>query len=169
MSKGRDTLRLAPRRSIRVLVFSLAALLIIVADQLSKVAIRAMAPTGGWIGPLVPGVLNLTHVENTGAAFGIGTGASAVFVVVALVVAVGTLIFVIVEEPPLSLVTSLAFVAGGGIGNLIDRVTHGSVTDFLSTAFIAFPVFNVADIFVTLGVILSVISYAIWEYRRSTI
>ena len=50
------------------------------------------------------------------------------------------------------LTVGLSCVAGGGIGNMIDRLVQGSVTDFLATTFIDFPVFNVADIFVTCGV-----------------
>ena len=58
---------------------------------------------------------------------------------------------------PAPLAAALGAVAGGGVGNLIDRVIAGQVTDFFATAFIDFPVFNVADIFVTCGVILSLI------------
>ena len=58
------------------------------------------------------------------------------------------------------LVVSLACVAGGGVGNMLDRLLRGSVTDFLCTTFMDFPVFNVADILVTLGVIATLVLVA---------
>ena len=57
-------------------------------------------------------------------------------------------------------------VLGGGVGNMIDRMVMGYVTDFLATTFVSFPVFNVADMFVTCGVVISFVIYTAWESRR---
>ena len=63
----------------------------------------------------------------------------------------------------MSLTASVACVVGGGLGNMVDRLARGSVTDFIATAFIDFPVFNVADIAVTCGIAISLIGYLMWE------
>ena len=102
-------------------------------------------------------------MENTGAAFSIGRGATWFFVGCAVVAFVVACMLVWNNELPFPLVLSLGCVAGGGLGNMIDRVATGSVTDFLATAFIDFPVFNVADIFVTCGVVVSLVLYLRWE------
>lgn len=115
------------------------------------------------MGTLIPGIIDLVHVENTGAAFSIGEGAGPLFAVVALAIACGAFVFVCTQEPPLSLTVSLACVVGGGLGNMFDRIMHGSVTDFLATTFIDFPVFNVADIAVTCGIAVSFVAYLLWE------
>ena len=67
---------------------------------------------------------------------------------------------------PLALACALGAVAGGGVGNLIDRVAAGGVTDFFATAFVDFPVFNVADIFVTCGVVLVLVLWWRWDKER---
>ncbi len=102
--------------------------------------------------PLIPGVLELLRIENTGAAFGILEGHMGFFYVITAVV--GALILYVVcrfpaekKYDPLLLVAS--FIAAGAIGNLIDRVMRKSVVDFIYFVPIDFPVFNVADIFVS--------------------
>lgn len=142
-------------RAARVGAFVGIAAAGVIADQATKALMRAMLVPGERT-TLIDGVMDLLLVENTGAAFSIGEGATWLFSLVALAVVVLALAWVVRDgsmRP--ALVVSLACVAGGGAGNLIDRVVRGSVTDFLATAFIDFPVFNVADILVTLGVIVS--------------
>ena len=148
---------------MNLLSFGLVVAIVIVLDQATKAVVRTMAPGLGRFGTLIPGVIDLVHVENTGAAFSIGTGAGAVFVVLAAAVAVAAAVFVYRAEVPLSLACTLACVAGGGLGNMIDRIASGSVTDFLATVFMDFPVFNVADIFVTCGVAASFVLYLVWD------
>jgi signal peptidase II len=67
---------------------------------------------------------------------------------------------------PMGLVVSIGLVAGGGMGNMVDRLMEGYVTDFIATRFIDFPVFNVADMCVTVGVFATVIGYWVWDSRR---
>jgi signal peptidase II len=142
-------------RAARIGAFVGIAAAGVIVDQATKALMRATLVPGERTA-LVPGVMDLLLVENTGAAFSIGEGATWLFSLVALAVIVLALAWVVRDgtmRP--ALVASLACVAGGGAGNLIDRIVRGSVTDFLATAFIDFPVFNVADILVTLGVIVS--------------
>lgn len=146
----------------RVALFCAIAVAGVLADQALKGAMRSYLADGPK--PFLPGVMELRLVENTGAAFSIGQGQTMVFVVIAAAVAVGALAYVW-RSPgmPTALACSLAFVASGGLGNLVDRLAKGSVTDFLATTFISFPVFNLADIFVTCGVAVSFVLAVLWD------
>lgn len=143
-------------RNTRIAAFGGVAVAAVVLDQVSKAWARTAL--AGGPAPLIPGVMDLILVKNTGAAFSIGSGSTWVFVILAAVICVAAAVWVVREKAmPATLAATLGAVAGGGVGNLIDRVVAGQVTDFFATTFIDFPVFNVADIFVTCGVILSLI------------
>lgn len=161
-----NIVRILSRRAGRLATFLTVVALVVLLDQATKAAVCLDAPVGTPPRTLIPGVLDLYHVENTGAAFSLGQGATPLFVALALVVIIAALVWVAREQLPLFLVVSIACVAGGGAGNMVDRLTNGSVTDFLATTFISFPVFNVADIFVTLGVIATFLGYLWWEKRQ---
>lgn len=160
-----DTSRTSTRRMLRLLTYWLVVTLCVIVDQAVKAAVRGTLPVGERH-DLIPGVIDILHVENTGAAFSMAQGAGPVFVIVALAVLVGGMVLAWREELPAGLVASIACVAGGGIGNMIDRLLFGSVTDFLATAFVNFPVFNVADIFVTCGVVVSFVWYLRWDAKQ---
>lgn len=159
-------LRNTSSRGVRVVLFWLVVCIAVVLDQATKAAVRVSAQEGGFT--LVPGVLEVRLVRNTGAAFSIGEGAGFVFIIVAAaVVAAAAYLVWHQSDLPFSLVISLSCVAGGGVGNMLDRILDGSVTDFLATTFIDFPVFNVADVFVTVGVFATLVGYLVWDRRRS--
>ena len=155
-------------RGIGIVAFWFMVIIAVIADQATKSAVRFLIPVGSAPRTLIPGVLDLVRVENTGAAFSIGQGSSWLFVACAVLAFVVSCTLVWRNDLPLPLVFSLACVAGGGVGNMIDRLANGSVTDFLATSFIDFPVFNVADIFVTCGVIVSLALYLRWEASQGT-
>lgn len=102
--------------------------------------------------PLIPGVLEFLRIENRGAAFGILQGRMEFFYLITAVVAAG-IIYVIFKLPEdrkyMPLLVTLAFLLAGAAGNLIDRAFRKSVVDFIYFKPIDFPVFNVADIYVT--------------------
>ncbi len=126
---------------------------VVALDQVTKAWAREALAAGPM--PFIPGVLDLSLVMNTGAAFSIGSGSTWLFVVLAALICVACTLWVARDKRMgLPLACALGAVAGGGVGNLIDRVAAGQVTDFFATSFIDFPVFNVADIFVTCGVVL---------------
>lgn len=150
-----------------VLAYWLTVILVVVADQSTKAAVCHLLPLGATR-PFIPGVLELHHIENAGAAFSIGRGASWLFVGCAIVVFALACLFVWRNELPMPLAISVGSVAGGGVGNMIDRVANGTVTDFLATTFVDFPIFNVADIFVTCGVIVSLVLYLRWDGSRAS-
>lgn len=160
--------RTTSSRGLRIVVFWVVLCLAVVLDQATKAAVRVCVPPEGRT--LIPGVLDLKVVHNTGAAFSLGEGASPLFVVVAGVVVALALVLVWRQDGlPLPLVVSIACVAGGGAGNMIDRILEGSVTDFLATSFMDFPVFNVADILVTVGVFVTFVGYLVWDRRREAV
>ncbi|MEE8680407.1 MAG: signal peptidase II [Olsenella sp.] len=142
----------AGRRKRLTLFLAMAAVAVIL-DQIVKAWVRSALPKTGDTAPFIPGVLRLLHVENTGAAFSMGEGRGFFFVAIAVAIFILALLAVWKEELSVPFALALGAVAGGGIGNMIDRLVQGSVTDFFATQFMDFPVFNVADIFVTLGVI----------------
>lgn len=143
-----------------------AAAAVVVLDQLSKAWVRAALVPGKPV-TLIPHVMDLSLVYNTGAAFSMGEGRCALFVLICAVICTGCCVLAWRERdmPPALLVT-LGCICGGGIGNAIDRVVAGRVTDFFATTFMDFAVFNVADVFITCGVILAFILWCRWDAKR---
>ncbi len=142
-------------------VFGCVGLLVIIADQLSKTWIRTNLDIGQRL--FDTGFLQIVHVYNTGAAFGIFKDHSFTLTIVAFVGIIVILLLVFVLHSRWyfidgMLVTSaVGLVLGGTIGNLIDRLRLGHVTDFID--FKVWPAFNVADAAVTIGVL--IIAYRI--------
>ncbi|MBQ8208334.1 MAG: signal peptidase II [Clostridia bacterium] len=108
--------------------------------------------------PIIKDVLHLTYLENTGAAFGILKNNRWVFLVISTI-AIIAIVFYLIKFPPKNkwLGFGLSFFAGGGIGNMIDRILLGYVVDFVDFRLIDFAVFNIADSFVCIGAALMVI------------
>ena len=147
--------------------YSAIVLSCVLLDQLVKAYMRSYLVEGISIS-FVPGVLNLQLTYNEGAAFSIGEGNNILFILLAIAVALGTFIWVLTSSSmPLVLVCSLACVAGGGLGNLIDRLVFGAVCDFFDFAFISFPIFNVADIFITCAAVVSCMSFVFWDTEQA--
>lgn len=134
----------------------LVCALLIGLDQAAKfLAVTKLKPIGTHT--LISGVLDLTFVENRGAAFGMLSGKRWFFVILTIIVAVIIVIafFKMPKNKEYSLVRiCLVLVLSGAIGNLIDRLFNGYVVDFLEVTFISWPVFNLADIYVVTGALL---------------
>lgn len=108
--------------------------------------------------PLVGQLITLTHVRNAGAAFGMFPGYQPVFMLTSSVVLLVVAVYWFRAKPTeWPLVVALALIAGGATGNLIDRAFIGRVTDFIYAAAIDFPVFNLADsaIFIGVGILIA--------------
>ena len=140
-------------------ILSIFAAAIVVLDQVTKYLTVANIPLHEEIA-FLPGILKLTYVRNTGAAFSSFEGMQWLF---ALVFAVFTLLVVweYFKKPmPFTKFERfmIAAVYGGGLGNMIDRVRLGYVVDMIETDFMKFPVFNVADCFITCGCIVLMVS-----------
>lgn len=137
----------------------LGALLFYAIDALTKAyVIHHLAP--GESLPLFPGVLQLTRLHNTGAAFSLFYQHPEILTVVA-----GGLfamfLWYMLSKRTLSTPESWGFalVLGGAFGNLVDRIRFGAVTDFLDLTVIHYPVFNLADSFILIGMVLLVMEY----------
>ena len=136
----------------------LTALLVIL-DQATKLAaVSALKDGGPYV--LIPGVFQLQYLENRGAAFGLLQNARIFFLAVTLI-ALAAVIYVLVRLPLKRKYIVLRFlmvlIAAGAVGNMIDRVFLGYVRDFLYFSLIDFPIFNVADIYVTCATILLIL------------
>lgn len=130
--------------------YILLAVLFFVLDQWSKWLIMARMDQGESI-PLIDGIFYLTYVRNPGAAFGMLPYKTAFFVTVTAAVLVGIVIFFrYVPRGRTLLKTGLALQVGGAAGNLLDRLRFGHVIDFFD--FRVWPVFNIADIGIVIGV-----------------
>ncbi len=132
---------------------------ILIADQLTKFIIDQTMPLHHSI-PVIDNLFSLTYIRNTGAAFGVLSRSAASFrlpfLVLFSVLAIGFVIMMLRRLPDreTGLITALAFILGGAIGNLIDRVAYGEVIDFLDVYWSNFhwPAFNLADSAICLGV-----------------
>lgn len=130
------------------------AVVIVALDQWTKSLVRASLPLGGsWLPPglewLSP-YARILHWYNTGAAFGMFQEGGMVFTVLAFVVIALILYYYPqVEQADWSLRLAMSMQLGGATGNLIDRLTIGHVTDFISVG--TFPIFNIADASITVG------------------
>lgn len=143
-----------------------AAAAVVALDQVTKALVRGSLVPGKPV-TLIPHVMDLSLVYNTGAAFSMGEGKGLLFVLVAAGIALGCAVLAWREDVvPVPLVVTLGCVAGGGVGNAIDRVVAGKVTDFFATTFMDFAVFNVADIFITCGVIIALVLWVHWDRER---
>ena len=133
-------------------VYLATALAALTVDQIVKAGVRAVFREGQSV-PIIPGVFQLTYVHNPGAAFGLFPGRQPVFIATSLAV-----LFVLAaywrraRPTEWPVVVALGLVSAGAIGNLIDRVFVGQVTDFFDFTLIDFPVFNVADTAIVVGV-----------------
>ena len=130
---------------------------VVVLDQITKwLAVEYLIPIGTV--PIIKDALHLTYVENPGAAFGMMQNSRWIFLLVSTVAIIAIIIYLIKFAPKNKLAQlSLAFILGGGIGNMIDRVALGYVVDFIDFRLINFAVFNVADSFVCVGAALLII------------
>lgn len=134
--------------------YALFAAGVVAADQVSKYLTVANIALGGEA-PFLPGFLGLTYLRNTGAAFSSFEGQQWLFALIFL--AFTGLIAYEYFKKPMAFTRferwCIAAIYGGGLGNMIDRVRLGYVVDMIETQFMEFPVFNVADCFITCGCI----------------
>lgn len=151
---------------MRFLYFVLFAGGIVAADQITKLLVVENIPLFGNV-PLIPGVVRLTYVQNTGAAFSLFQGMQWLFAIL-FVLLTAAIVWEYFKKPlPFTTLERwcIAAVYGGGLGNMIDRLRLGYVVDMIETEFITFPVFNVADSFITCGCILLLIHLAFFNRK----
>ena len=172
-------MRKISKENKRRILYALVILVGIGLDQLSK-ALAVAFLKGEPSFPLWRGVLHLTYVENTGAAFGMLKDHRWVFLVFSTIaiLLLGAYLFRGVSYlsdkredgtyPPIGALAgvALALIVSGGIGNMIDRIFLGFVVDFIDFTLINFAVFNVADSFVTVGAVLLVVHLLLPFFKK---
>jgi signal peptidase II len=136
---------------------------VVALDQLVKAIIVAKIPAYHSVS-VIPGFFNVTHIYNTGGAFGFLSGNSSgfrqIFFLAASIVAVGVILYLYRKTPPHQLFLEIGFslILGGAAGNILDRIRVGKVVDFLDFHIMGlhWPSFNIADSAITLGMLIFV-------------
>jgi signal peptidase II len=149
MSNGVVVKSTRARRAVAFARVGVLVVVVLVLDQLTKRAVIAHIPVG-TTQKFLPAV-NLVHIHNSGVAFGFFAGGGAVVLILTLT-ALSALVIYFLRRPTrpwLWLPTGLLL--GGALGNLIDRLAHGYVTDFIKLP--AWPAFNISDMAITFGVL----------------
>ena len=153
---------------VKFIISMLAAGVLVLLDRLSKVWAEEFLRDNGPV-VLIDRVLEFRYTQNTGIAFGLFQGLGVVFIVLTVLLSV-ILVLLIYKLPsgkhylPLNIIFTL--ILGGALGNLWDRVFQSYVTDFIYIRLINFPIFNVADICVSLGIV-ALLFYLLFFYKDS--
>ncbi len=140
------------------------AMIVVLIDQLSKYYIQLHFTLGSSL-PVVPGLFHITYILNPGAAFGILENQRVFFIIIAVVM-LGTIVYIYPRLPkglPF-LTVGVGLLVGGTIGNVIDRVQTGHVVDFFD--FRIWPVFNIADIAICIGVTAIIYTMLVMSYKE---
>ena len=160
------------KRIKRLLICIISIIVLVIIDQLTKKwAVIALKDNEGI--DIIKNVLQLYYLPNgnTGAAFGMLRGHQSLFLFIAAILSV-LLLFIIYNIPEDKkyniMIITLTLIIAGGIGNMIDRVSLNYVIDFIYFSIINFPIFNVADMYVSVGTILLVILF-IFYYKEADI
>ncbi len=138
------------------------ALVVFFLDQATKFLILQNIPLGeSWsLFPALERLFKFTFITNTGAAFGMFPQLGSIFMVVAIIVIIAIILFyhhLPIKNPWIRL--SLGLQLGGAMGNLLDRLMHGYVVDFVDIGF--WPIFNLADLSIVCGV--AILAYHLWN------
>jgi len=159
---------------MQAIFMALLAAFVVAADQITKYLVLTYIPLHTHV-EVLPNIIGLTYVRNYGAAFSSFQGMQWLFAVIFVVF---TLLVVWEYKKKAMPFTTferwcIAAIYGGGLGNMIDRVRFGYVVDMIETRFIEFPVFNVADCFITCGCIalifhLVFFNKAFWKEEKKT-
>lgn len=145
---------------IRPLISALIIALLVVIDQISKVIAYNTLAVNGNASSIKNPIFSFYYVENTGISFSMLNSKMALIIVITTIILI-CLLYVLIKTPktlyymPFSI--TLSVIVAGAIGNLYDRIFRGYVIDFIMLEFIDFPVFNFADIFVCIGLVILVI------------
>ena len=153
------------RKLAKLLPFYWVSLIVIILDQTSKYAVRILLEPGQII-KLSPKLIWFTLVQNTGAAFSFSFGnplLNRILFIIISFIAITFIIYLSIKSKNRLELLSFALILGGALGNLVDRILLGSVTDFIWCDFpdiimIRWPVFNIADSSIVIAIVLMIAS-----------
>ena len=127
-------------------------LILTICDQLLKSWVASSIVLGGSK-QLIPGIIELTNLRNSGAAWSIFEGQQTFFTIITIIAIIVISYFIWQYRKNIPMLIGLSLIIAGTIGNFIDRLRQGYVVDMFETTFINFPIFNIADMCLTIGVI----------------
>lgn len=127
-------------------------LILTICDQLLKSWVASSIVLGGSK-QLIPGIIELTNLRNSGAAWSIFEGQQTFFTIITIIAIIVISYFIWQYRKNIPMLIGLSLIMAGTIGNFIDRLRQGYVVDMFETTFINFPIFNIADMCLTIGVI----------------
>ena len=151
----------------KFIVMSVLIVVILVLDLVTKYIIDGMYEEGTGVSA-IPGLFNIISVHNHGAAWGIFEGSQVMLIIMSLIF-LGIFIWYFIVEKKKSwlFIVTFAFLFAGCLGNLYDRIVFGYVRDFIQFAFWqSFPIFNFADTFLTIGIIMFIIYLLIPLFKK---
>lgn len=149
------------------MIYCLIAIAVVVFDRIIKILVVSDMRPWETI-PVIENVFHFTYVQNTGAAFSMWQEQWIVLILLPLVVIAAGLVLMILKRNKWDklMLISIAFICGGGLGNLIDRMVFGYVVDLFD--FRVFPVFNIADIFICVGCGLMILDVLFFERKNGS-
>lgn len=149
---------------MQLFLYLLVSAGVVALDQITKYLTVHFIPLYEHV-PVLPGVVGLTYVRNTGAAFSSFEGMQWLFALIFLFFTVALMWEYFKKRLPFTRFERfcIAAIYGGGVGNMIDRLRLGYVVDMIETLFVDFPVFNVADCFITCGCIALLAHLVFWN------
>lgn len=149
-----------------LIVCALIALVLTAADQAVKLWIQGNVTLGETFFK-IPHITDFVFVKNTGAAFSILSGKVSLLSAISILFCIGVVVYMIWKRPKSPLLcTALTLIFSGALGNAIDRLAYGYVVDFIRLSFINFPVFNIADIAITVGAGLIVVYEVFFDKKN---
>ncbi|EJN93735.1 signal peptidase II [Streptococcus ratti] len=151
---------------MRKILLPFTILLLVAFDQLSKfLVVRSIAL--GEIVNVIPNLVSLTYLKNTGAAFSILENQQWFFAIISILVLGAASYYLIkfIQSDSVWLLAGLILIISGGLGNFIDRLRLGYVVDMVHLDFVDFAIFNAADTYLSLGVLLLII--ALWREEKN--
>ncbi|MGT2948048.1 signal peptidase II [Streptococcus devriesei] len=151
---------------MRKIVLPFIVLLLIGLDQLSKVLVVKFIALGELVN-VIPNVVSLTYLKNTGAAFSILENQQWFFTIITVLVLGAAAYYLIkyIQSDNVWLLAGLILIISGGIGNFIDRLRLGYVVDMVHLDFVDFAIFNAADTYLSIGVLLLIV--ALWREEKN--
>ena len=138
-------------------LFGITAATVLALDIITKLIVSSGMELGSSIA-ILPGIFEFTYIQNTGAAWGVLADKQILLQVLTAVLLIAVIVYAVIKRKALTKpeLVSLALIAGGGLGNFFSRLVKGYVVDFMNIHII--PVFNVADIGITVGCLLLIIT-----------
>lgn len=149
-----------------MILWIILSICVILADQFTKLGVVNYIDKTETIN-VIPNILDFVYVKNTGAAFSFlanKTYGIIILSIISILFCAGVIFYMIKKKPRNKLlISALALMLGGAFGNVIDRIIRGFVVDFIEVKFIDFPVFNIADIAITVGAGLMILYVLLFE------